>query len=175
MARRSGTDTILIRRHFGELPVVDAAESLRLVVRESDISKARPQNPETCVFARACKRQFGSRKVLFLRRVAYIELADKNGNRVVNRFLLRKEVADQIIKFDKTGEARPGGYLLAKPCSSRTLENMREYAARRDLEHWESHGTARPRPGLKKISKDRGISAELNDVRDGRGLVRFFG
>src|SRR5260370_8698813 len=69
-----------IERLWGEVEVVDALENLRVMILPEDVEKAVRQDPACCVFAQACRRQFGSSKVLFYRTLAYADLRTEDGN-----------------------------------------------------------------------------------------------
>jgi hypothetical protein len=165
------------QRYFEGLPVIDAKEPLRVFVNESDIKKARPQNPKQCVYAQACKRLFGARTVVFLRTTAYVDLPNEKGNRFVNRFTLHRTTGEAIQHFDKTGEAHPGGFLLSPPRPSRTLDGQRDISRKRRKEKPEEE-KARVRRYMAKrkealLKGENVITGILNDVRYGKGMVHF--
>lgn len=113
-----------IVRLWGDMDVVDATRDLRIFVRHEDMANAKPKSPDMCVFANACKRTFGTTKVLFFRRVAYVELPDESGVKHVERFTLGPGVRELIEKFDReeTRVFPEGGFLLKSPPYSKTLQ-----------------------------------------------------
>lgn len=156
-----------VGRFFRGLPVVDATEPLRIVVRREDIAKGRRLDPNQCVFAQACKRMFDSHTVLFLRRVAYVELPDAKGKRLVHRFVISNSTADRIAHFDKTGEHPEGGFVLNAPSKRRTMEGIAAYEAKyrqaiAEGKHVPKSGVRRP--GTRYLRTMQG-------VRDGRGRL----
>ena len=155
-----------VSRFFNGLPVVDAKEPLRVFINQNDIRKAKPKDPTCCVYANACKRLYNSRAILFLRRTAFVDLPNAKGERVVNRFLLNKEVMERIERFDKTGEAHPGGFNLRAPHPKGTLEYVRKTSLERK---------ARIRAGTHKV-KPHGPNKRVDDagdVRTGKGHIHF--
>lgn len=160
-------------RFFNGLPVVDAENDVRIFVNERDIKKAQPNDPLNCVYAQACKRLFGSQTIVFLRTKAYIDLPDEQGNRQVNRFEIPMIVREQIIHFDKTGEAAPGGFLLQAPTPSQKLNAMAEYSREKRKRQGKDHETPEDRKRA-SIRGARTMVASIEvGVRDGRGLVHF--
>ena len=81
--RRTEADEETLRRFFGDLPVVDADESLRIITNADDIRTAVRKDPRRCVFAQACRRLFGATTVLIFRSVACVRFAGRNGKRTV--------------------------------------------------------------------------------------------
>ena len=61
-----------LKRFFGNLPVVDAKENLRIFVNDDDVHGAKRRDPKNCVLARACCRLYGSNAVAFFRMTAYL-------------------------------------------------------------------------------------------------------
>jgi hypothetical protein len=160
-----GRHQLEVHRFFRGLPVVDATEPLRVVVNKTDIRTAKRLDPNNCVFAQACRRLFNSHAVLFLRRTAYVELPDSRGRRVVNRFKITPTVFDRIVKFDKTGEADEGGFLLKPPVPSQRIEAHAAYAKRYRRELYEGKRTVKATRPNKRYQKG------MLGVRDGRGKL----
>lgn len=155
-----------VHRFFRGLPVVDAEDTLRIVVNRQDIRGATRLDPNNCVFAQACRRLFNSHAVLFLRRTAYVELPNEDGIRQVNRYMISHETAQKIAHFDKTGEAEEGGFLLLPPTPSKRMEAHKAYSLkyRNDV----AYGRRTPkRHGPIKERKSR----TMFGVRDGRGKL----
>jgi hypothetical protein len=174
-----------IKRHWGDVEVIDAEKDLRVFIQPEDVRTATVKDPGCCVFAQACKRQFAASKVLFWRSVAYVELPGPNGRRRVERFTLSSEMRDLIENFDKGNKvAEVAGFELKKPRASETLagklKKNRAFKQKRRVALL--NGTAlahgRSTPGAKKGSQGDGkyskpaIVVDL-EVRDGKGRVQF--
>lgn len=172
-----------IRRIWGDLDVVDAKSDLRVFISQEDIEKATRKDPAACVFAQACLRTFGAKKVLFFRTVAYIELPDENGKRHVERFIMNESMRDLLNKWDRGESVIPdGGFLLRAPSLSSTLSSelrrRRDRAARehqRSLEGFRVETQkARPEVPLVKAkeetSKSKKATAPAPDKRDKAAL-----
>ena len=129
MAKRKGTLSCRktksydeIKRHWGDVEVVDAAKDLRVFIQPEDVSSATAKDPGCCVFAQACKRQFAATKVLFWRSVAYVELPGADGRRRVERFSLSPDMRELIENFDKgNAVATVAGFELKRPVPSETF------------------------------------------------------
>lgn len=106
--------------------VVDAIADLRVFANREDIDGADRNNICECVFARACRRLFGSTAVVFFLNVAYVDLPDEDGTHRINRFMLSAAMRRRIVEFDKTGVAHPGGFILRAPSKSQRLDKIRE-------------------------------------------------
>jgi hypothetical protein len=112
-----------IRRVWGDLDVVDAKRDVVVTINEADIARASRQDPAECVFAQACRRVFGAKKVLFFRSVAYIEMPDAQGRRRVERFILGHETRDLINQWDDGEQVFPdAGFQLRAPSRSQTFD-----------------------------------------------------
>lgn len=167
-----------IKRHWGDIEVVDAAKNLRVFIQPGDVIGATAKDPGCCVFAQACKRQFAASKVLFWKSVAYVELPGPNGKRRVERFLLSPDMRNLIENFDKGNPvATVAGFELKKPKPSATfvgkLETNRAWRARRKQALLKGVSSS-PKNGVQgegKYSKPA-IVVDL-EVRDGKGRVQF--
>ena len=157
---KTATHHKILKRFFGGLPVVDSKQELRVFANDSDVDEATPKDPQHCVFANACRRQFGSHKVAFFKHIAYVELPDNKGNKRIERFTLPNVTTRSIIEFDKTGKANPGGYFLRSPVGTKTLEASLAVNRARIREP--------ASPTKRKLKKQE-------DVRSGKGLVKFLG
>lgn len=156
-----------VGRFFRGLPVVDATESLRILVNREDIKRAKRLDPNNCVFAQACRRLFNSHAVLFLRRYAYVELPDEKNVRMVFRYVIPNATVDKIVHFDKTGEAAEGGFILNAPPKSMTIGAHRAYSRRYAKEV--ASGKRVPQQGVRR--KNRFAIKTMEGVRDGRGKL----
>src|SRR6188474_2774565 len=80
-----------LKQWFGNLPVVEAKRELRIQPSLRDIRGAVKQDPERCVFSRACRRQLGANTAVFFRTRAYVDLLDEDGKRHIERFNISKD------------------------------------------------------------------------------------
>lgn len=167
-----------IKRHWGEIEVVDAAKDLRVFIQPEDVSSATAKDPGCCVFAQACKRQFAATKVLFWKSVAYVELPGPDGKRRVERFMLSPEMRDLIENFDRGNRvADVAGFELKKPVPSETFagKSKRNKARKEQRKKALLNGTKTPQKrgiqGEGKYGKPV-IVVDLQ-VRSGRGRVQF--
>lgn len=151
-----------MKRLWGDFPVVDASSELRVFPNAKDIHDGRPKDPTNCAFSQACKRLYGSSKVMFLRNVAYVDLPQADGSRRVERFMLTQPMRRLIEEFDQTGVASPGGYVLRPPTPSFTFEGRKEYNDRRQGRERVEHG-----PYGKRTDP-----LTLAGVRNGAGAVQ---
>jgi hypothetical protein len=161
-----------LKRHWGDIPVVDAQEDLRVFVQPCDVKSATAKDPGKCVFAQACKRQFSATKVLFWRSVAYVELPGRDGNRRVERFTMSPQMRQLIQNFDR-GKLVPNfaGFILKKPKPSSTFAGKLAInrASRDRRRKAVSQGLRVPKRGRRaKTSIAMGL-----EVRDGKGQVHF--
>lgn len=166
-----------IKRLWGDAPVTDATADLRVFIKPEDVEGAVRQDPSCCVFARACKRLFGSTKVLFFRSVAYVELHTESGDVRVERFMMPETMRHLVETFDRgEGVIPQGGFLLKKPRKSETLDSastkrkvrkMRAAAGSKSSILGERVGGESP-----QWSTSKPIFADLT-VRNGSGAVHF--
>jgi hypothetical protein len=163
-----------VERLWDGVPVADAENDLRIIIKPCDVSSAVQKDPGHCVFARACKRSFGTKKVLFLRTIAYVELPDDKGQMKVERFAMSQSVQQLISNFDKGDKVIPqGGFLLLAPSSSSQLGYQREYKEacnKRKKEALLRGESVMREGGSESPHKPRVIDFE---VRNGSGMVHF--
>lgn len=168
------TDTI--KRIWGDLEVVDATDILRLSVMTNDIVTGQRKVPGCCGMANAAKRSFGSTKVLFYRSVAYIEMADEDGNRRVERYTLSTGAKNFIAAFDKGEEVTTGTYTFTPPRPSERLfstsKKARNKINREKREAAILAGTHVP-SRYKPKQKTAPVEADSVLVRNGKGKVSF--
>ena len=167
-----------IKRHWGDVEVVDARKDLRVFIQPSDVKSASPKDPGCCVFAQACKRQFAATKVLFWRSVAYVELPGPDGTRRVERFGLSPEMRDLIENFDRGNSISTlAGFELKALRPSERFEEKAKRMKRYAGSHKKAllKGTAsRSKNGIQgqgAYSKPA-VVVDL-EVRNGSGRVRF--
>ena len=167
-----------IKRHWGDVQVVDARKDLRVFIQPSDVQSASPKDPGCCVFAQACRRQFAATKVLFWRSVAYVELPGPNGTRRVERFGLSPEMRDLIENFDRGNSVTElAGFELKAVRPSERFEakanRMKKYGVTRKKALLK--GTASPAKrgmqGQGRYSKPA-VVVDL-EIRNGTGRVHF--
>lgn len=155
-------------RYWGETEVHEATYPLRVFASTEDANGAKPKDWANCVFAKACSRLFGSKKIAFFRRTAYIELPDETGKLHVERFILNKNVRDKIMEFDRTHIPPTGGFLLSPPSPSHTLEGT----MKRKLGKPKSPKSSALIIGQRKKRRGRSPVFEL-EWRNGTGMVHF--
>lgn len=169
-----------ITRMWGNSPVFDATKDLRVIVQPCDVTSAVEKDPGHCVFAQACKRSFGAKKILFFRSIAYVELPDENGNLRVERFELSRPMSNLIATFDKGEPVLPqGGFVLKAPRPCHTLEAM--HKQKKDRKQALLNGTAVNRVGKSGLGSGAGsgnnryknVFAVDLEIRSGTGHVHF--
>jgi len=166
-----------IVRLWGDVPVMDAKKDLRVFIKPCDLEGATRKDPAHCVFARACKRTFDARKILFYRQVAYVELPGEDGQRRVERFIMSESMTALVKDFDEGRTTIPeAGFLLSAPTPSQTLNAK----ARR----WRNRGKNYTQKTREKLEGtrlpdendsqryDKGIVIDL-EARSGTGAVHF--
>jgi hypothetical protein len=173
--RKKGKFANTVERYWDGIPVQDATKDLRVIIKPCDITNAEQKDPGHCVFARACKRSFGTKKVLFLRKVAYVELPDEKGKTKVERFLMSPSVHQLISDFDRGNKIIPhGGFLLLAPSASQQLDvgRAKDEARRKRVKEALLRGE---RVGPSNRPKEAPHSPKMIDfeVRSGTGLVHF--
>jgi hypothetical protein len=175
---RNDKVSVEIKRHWGDIEVVDATKDLRVFVQPEDISSAVEKDPGCCVFAQACKRQFAATKVLFWKSVAYVELPGPDGKRRVERFTLSSQMRSLIEDFDKGKPVIPeAGFELKRVRNSERFEAREE--KRRKAKERKKHallsGTC---TGERKGNQGKGAFSKPAmvvdlEVRNGQGRVQF--
>jgi len=156
-------------RFWDGVEIREAETPLRVMALPVDVDGAKRKDWGNCVFAKACKRLFGSTRVAFFRRTAYVQLKDETGKDYVERYSMPDAMRAQIETFDKTGKMPPGGFVLRPVLPSERLptkaQRERESKARK-----KSKGKA-VISGTKRENKK---SAPLHlDWRTGTGKVHF--
>jgi len=164
-----------IKRHLGDLEVVDAPSDLRIFVQPEDVKTATAKDPGCCVFAQACKRQFAATKVVFWRAIAYVDIPGPDGKRRVERFLLSPQMRDLIENFDRGNKViDSAGFNLKAPSPGRTLAGQSEYKKRKRNAALIKGTSTSPKRGMQgrgAYSKPA-IVVDL-EVRNGSGMVHF--
>lgn len=155
-------------RFFEGMPVEEAKADLLVIPTKRDIKGAVRADPRNCALSRACNRLYGSRAAIVFKRVAYIDLINEDGDRVVMRFKIRGKVWDAIVHFDETGEFPMNGFVFRRPTKSETLAAMSEYNKARNEAIIQGTNVQKGRH-----KTPRGNSVSLEGVRDGTGQVHF--
>jgi hypothetical protein len=163
----------IIQRTWGDVPVLDATENLRVFILPEDTVGAVRKDPGCCVFARACQRTFGATKVLFFRSVAYVELPDDAGKKRVERFTMTPGMRKLVEAFDAGKSVIPeGGFLLKAPTYSRTFEHSRaKKTAQRERQKLLGKAERKGNAGSGRY-EDAPLVVDLS-VRSGTGAVHF--
>jgi len=91
-----------------------------------------PDDPFSCKIAVASKRMFGCQHAIIVGTIAYLDLPDGRGGRVITRFLLSKAAREVVLRNDKGRDALVPETikLLAMP-KTKTLKYQRTQAAKR--------------------------------------------
>lgn len=166
---RSVSQQEVLDRTFEGLAVRDAQAELRLFASAQDIEGAVPGDPENCVFARSCKRQFGSTAVVIMQSIAYVDMPQEDGSRVVERYQISPAAKNQIVTLDRDKESPlSGGFTLKPPRPSMRLD-ARKQANRK---HYKKRQTARIK-GEAVEKRSRPDVLTLEGVRSGIGMVHF--
>jgi hypothetical protein len=160
-----------IERLWGGLPVVDGDHDLRVFITQDDLDNAVRKDPGACVFAAACKRIFGSSKVLFFKSVAYVDLPDENGNHRVERFEMPRSMRALVEAFDRGEMTIPeAGFLLKKPLPSNSLDYIRSGEKQKDRKKRDALLKGYSTPNSGRIA--RPITIDMS-VRSGQGMAQF--
>jgi hypothetical protein len=88
----------VLTRIFGQLPFKEAKANLLITPLPQD--KGDPFDPFNCRLANACSRMFGCSHALFVGTVAYLDLPDGKGGKVVTRFMLSEEARLAVRRND---------------------------------------------------------------------------
>jgi hypothetical protein len=188
MRGRPNHDTAIIDRYFQGLPVEDATAAIYVVANVSDVEGAVRGDPHLCALSRACARLYDSTAVLFFRSVAYIDMLNDDGKRVLRRFRVESPVRRKIAEFDRTGDFPPGGFRLTPPPPSRVLGGAHNARRRQRRRARFLDGEAIPRSPVTATLSEAAQSSPkappkehggqhhplaLEGVRSGTGLVHF--
>jgi len=93
----------------------DSAQDLVVVVTEADIACAVPLDPSECAIAQAIRRMYGSQHVEVGKSVIQAEIPAGRGQKGgVQRWRLRRREREDILHFDRTGEWKELGPLVAR-------------------------------------------------------------
>lgn len=158
-----------ISREFEGLPVVDAENDIRLIINSEDIEKSKNNQKdfEHCVFAESCRRLYDSKKVLFMRKVAYMEMPNEDGEHRVERFMISDKAQKVIADFDKGNSPEPGtAFVFKAPSEVETLE----YNRKRQKEFWQRRKQEKKEAKMNGTISEKSETDSKNSVNGGRGL-----
>jgi hypothetical protein len=161
--------------------MAEATSNMLIAITNEDYAGAIPNDLQNCALARACRRGFGSSKVVIFGSLAYVDHEDEDGVMKCFRYLLGEKIKACIAKFDKSKgiEWLPGNYYLLAIPEWRRLDVLRHQSSER-----------RSRPGEKKkisirnkkgralikskarIVKTMNQAGPIGYVRNGTGLVQ---
>lgn len=119
-----GREASDLREAFGELPIVEAKADTIVYVSRNEIDHSIRMDPHNCVFSNACKRAFGSRAVLFYPTIAYVDMLDAEGNRVVMRFKVTGKTREALERFDQDGDTAEATFVLSAIPKGQRLADM---------------------------------------------------
>jgi hypothetical protein len=134
------------------LKKVDARKPLVLEVRQSDIAGASKKRPDSCAFARACKRAKAAKAAYFFRTAAWLEHKDR-----LVRYVLPPSMQKEIVAFDRNKTMEPGLYQLAPPAKSERMSQIKK--------------RSKKRPGRHQPAKTKIKRKFVHRTTDVRGLV----
>jgi hypothetical protein len=165
-----------IKRLWGDVRVTDATRELRIFMNEDDVRAAVRKDPAHCVFANACRRLYGSSKVLFFRTVAYVELPNEDGTIRVERFSMPRTMRAMVDAFDRgEGVIPKAGFVLKPPTPGRTLahgtKKNKKRKMKRERQMLLGEASQGIGTGMGKY-RDKPIAIDLA-VRSGTGAVHF--
>lgn len=161
-------------RIFKGMRVVDADDSILISPNDDDALSAVAGDPTRCTVARFFQRAYGSSAVVVLRTVAYVDLAEPSGERVVRRFKVPTQTLEYIIRpNDEHGRPIPGTYKLLPPTPGQRLEHQAKIKRAGDQRRREARikGELR-RPKSPGRPGKRGQST-IGILRDGGGMVQM--
>ena len=168
-----GRQSIAVRNILGEYPVVEATADILIYVSAADAADAVPGDPNNCIFAKACKRSYGSRGVLFFPTVAYIDMPNEAGERVVFRARVKESTRKAIEMLDLVGERREGTFRLYAMPKSNTLAALKKTSEKRQKAMKKGkHAISPTRSEAAKKSNAERRAARYVGLRDGLGVVR---
>lgn len=153
-----------IRQTFGDLPLVEAKAEMIVYVSRAEIDHSVRADPHNCMFSNACKRAFGSRAVLFYPTIAYVDMLDENGQRIVMRFRIGAKARAAIEAFDNAeGPQVEGTFKLSPVGKGQTLAESNKRARQRQRNIQNGQHTVSPTrsDGAKRAAETRRDKALL--------------
>ena len=147
-----------LRSAFGDLPLVEATDSMIVYVSKTERDDSTRGDPRNCMFSQACKRAFGSKAVLFYPTVAYVDLVDEDGRRVVMRFRVTPKARAAIEKFDQDENPEVEGTfrLAAMPKTQQLkVQAQRARVRNRKIKSGELQVSERRSDGARKAARTR--------------------
>jgi hypothetical protein len=150
----------MINRFYGDLPVGDSDDDLRMPLDEVDKRKGVRGDPAKCAVALGLSRYFGATAALVFKTVAYVDILGEDGVRRVERFKLSKASQATVEAFDR-GEPIPAdgrALVLKAPSSGERLDAKLKRSRRREKAlKGDYRGPAKkPRPAPKDMKVRNG-------------------
>lgn len=182
--KRSIKKIVRADRIFMGMPVRDAEQSILVQPIREDIDKAVRGDPENCAYARCVKRMLKSSVVFVYHTVAYIEVLDSKGERVLERYFIKNGTRDYLETFDGgSSKVEPAGFSLKAPPISQTLDYkaaIRKRQVRAGLyARWQDNRKEKllieKKTGKKLIRRRVIAKRTVGSFRDGTGCVKFIG
>jgi len=99
-------------QNFGNMPVIDGTDPLRLQPTPEDANGAICKSPTECVLARCARRMYGSTAVVFLKTSCYVDMLDADDVRRVHRWPVPPHVCTQLKNFDRGMEFKIGQAII---------------------------------------------------------------
>lgn len=119
-----------IFQNFGNTPVVDGDDPLRLHPKEEDALGAVCKSPTECVLARCARRMYGSTAVVFLKTSCYVDMLDEDGIRRVHRWPVPARVRKQLERFDRGEPFKLGASIILPVATEKTsMQGNRDRSA----------------------------------------------
>jgi len=147
------------------IPVREARAAMHVQPNKDDIKGATKEDPENCAYARCLKRTLDCQNVFVFRSVAYVETLDEQGNRLMERYMVRKHAKDYLLKFDGGERVGPGGFVFHVPQHAKTLDyKISDYQRRKKA----GKPTSGPKNTGARLAKPKSYN-----LRDGKGAVHF--
>lgn len=92
------------------LPIIDSKRPIKIIVTPADCRNGDSKEPESCAFAKACRREMHVEEArVHLGRVYLKTKGGKNWT----RYITPKDLRSEIIAFDRGGQFASGQYTLA--------------------------------------------------------------
>lgn len=105
-----------------KIPVIDGKFTFVIQPNEEDIKNAIPGDHANCMYCLAYRRLYGSDLVWVTRSLAYVELKEKGGKPVLERFILTDPARVNVKDFDAEKDVTPEAVVFAAPRGSQRLD-----------------------------------------------------
>jgi hypothetical protein len=120
----------ILTKFFGELPMQEARANLIIQPNEQDVAIAGT-DAYNCALSQCCQRMYGSQSAIFAASVAYVDMLNEKGDRVIMRFILSKDARRVIRDNDARRQVKPRAILLLAPSKGDTIKYRREHSRKR--------------------------------------------